>query len=436
MSLSANDTRVGWVSQPDGRGTFDILWNCLFTSFLCTWVSLHLNVPAQKDSEPSILIRKFRWMFQAILGPEFVLAFATGQRAEAKRSVTAFRAAGHEKWTMRHGFYANMGGFMLHARDSTPFPINAKQVLWLVKHEHLTFPTLSERDIEDKSKADGFAKFATCVQTTWLVVHCICRAVQHLPVTTLELTTVSFVICNLATYFEWSQKPLDVYTPTILTTAASINEILIAAGDAASKPHRQTPLDFIDDQSPSWLLDVQPYFGFRTWARERPLTRFTNDRFPTIGAEPHSIALFFINMAYSAIHALGWNFDFPSDIERLLWRVSSIAIIVTTFIFWMCETYQDGVRLGRWKRWWSHVLKRRGTNKSDSELGGNGSSDEEGPTKAGFIPRWEMAIFIPISVVYTLARMYVVIECFFALRSLPVAAYQDVDWIQFVPHFA
>ncbi|KAK0724117.1 hypothetical protein B0H67DRAFT_529701 [Lasiosphaeris hirsuta] len=401
MSSPANDTRVGWVSQPDGRGTFDILWNCLFTSFLCTWVSLHLNVPAEKDSEPSILFRKLRWMFQAILGPEFVLAFATGQRAEAKRSVAAFRAAGHEKWTMRHGFYANMGGFMLYARDGIPFPVNSKQILWLVKHEYLSFPALSERDIEDKSKADGFAKFATCVQTTWLVVHCICRAVQHLPVTTLELTT-----------------------------------ILIGAGDAASKPYRQTPLDFIDDQSPSWLLDVQPYFGFRTWARERPLTRFTNDRFPIIGAEPHSIALFFINMAYSAIHALGWNFDFPSDIERMLWRVSSISIIVTTFIFWMCETYQDGVRLGRWKRWWSHVLEGRETDKQDSELGVGSNGDDAGQTKKGFIPWWEMAIFVPISVVYTLARTYVVVECFFALRSLPVAAYQDVDWIQFVPHFA
>jgi len=188
--------RHGWVSSPDGRGTFDILWNCLFTSFLCTWVSLHLNVPAPEDGETSILVRKLRWMLQAILGPEFVLAFATGQRAEAKRCLEAFRSTGHEKWTLRHAFYANMGGFTLQSPDHVPFPINGKQILWLVDHGFLRFPEIDERSIWDKSKADTFAKCITCVQTVWLVVHCVFRAVQQLPVTTLELTTVSFVICK------------------------------------------------------------------------------------------------------------------------------------------------------------------------------------------------------------------------------------------------
>jgi len=242
-----------------------------------------------------------------------------------------------------------------------------------------------------------------------------------------------------------------------------MSDILMAGGEAASsKPYRQTPLDFIDDQSPSWLINVQPHFRFppicqgRRRHRRRPLTRFTNDRFPVVGAEPNSFALFFINMAYSAIHVIGWNFDFPTEWEKRLWRASSLAIIVTTFIFWMCEAYQDGVRLGRWRRWWKDFLllvarlktrtksKVRGKEKrkGNGNLHADADADVEGESigPAGgeipFIPTWEVIIMTPVGAVYTLARTYIVVECFFGLRSLPAAAYQDVEWLKLIPHFA
>jgi hypothetical protein len=152
-------------------------------------------VPAQHEQYWDTVFRKIRWMFQTVLGPEFVLAFATGQRAEAQRSIARFRADGYRQWTLKHGFYANMGGFVLQARNSLAFPINGKQLHWLVMHGYIEFPTINEREIWDKSKAAGFAKLVICLQTGWLAIQCICRAIQHLPITTLELTTLSFVIC-------------------------------------------------------------------------------------------------------------------------------------------------------------------------------------------------------------------------------------------------
>ncbi len=187
--------RRGWVEKPDRRGTFDILWNCLFTIFICTWTALHVNVPAQGDGYWVIFRRKVRWMFQGILGPELVLAFATGQRAEAQRCVAAFHADNYKQWTLRHAFYANMGGFVLQPRDSVPFPVNGKQLHYLVSKRYMELPALDEKEIWDKSKAAGFAKFVTCLQTGWLALQCICRAIQKMPMTTLELTTMSFVIC-------------------------------------------------------------------------------------------------------------------------------------------------------------------------------------------------------------------------------------------------
>lgn len=366
-------------------------------------------------------------MIQAIMAPEFVLAFATGQKVEARRSVQKFREAGFSKWTHRHGFYANMGGFHLEHPTGPSFPINAKQLLYLIQKEYITYPEVSEKEVWDKSKADGFQKLLTCVQTGWFIIQVVGRAVQHLPVTTLELSTLSFVVCNVAMYIQWANKPLDVESPTIIKIDIGIEKILIEAGDDARKPYRQTPLDFIDDQSPSWLTEVQPYLRFRRGPSERPLPRFTNDRFPVIGAGPDAIILFIVNLIYCAIHFIGWNFSFPSVLEQTLWRASCITITGCALIFWACETYQDGHRLGRWRRWYANLFP-------ESARVATMNSAEKGEREVLFIPLWEVILMTPISVIYTVGRVYIVIEIFLSQRSLPNRAFDTVQWTNFIPH--
>ncbi|KAL8867670.1 MAG: hypothetical protein Q9174_005510 [Haloplaca sp. 1 TL-2023] len=432
---SRNDTsqtrRDGWVSAPDGRGTFDILWSCLFTIFLCTWVSLHLNVPAAHEKYRHQFARKMRWMLQAIMAPEFVLAFATGQKVEAKRSVELFKdlvlPSGRPKWTLRHGFYANMGGFVLHPRESTPFPVNSKQLHWLIQRGYVDYPTMTAKEVWDKSKADGFQKSLTCLQTGWFIIQIIGRAIQQLPITTLEITTLSFVLCTLVMFTQWANKPLDVESPTVLTSTKSTAEILIAAGPSAGQPYQQTPLDFIDNQSPSWLTEVQPHLRFRTGPQMRPLPRFTNDRFPVIGAGPDAVFLFLFTMAYCGLHFVAWDFSFPTNVERSLWRAASIAIAACAFIFWVCETYQDGHRLGRWERWYANWFK--------GGRDGRINTMEKVRRNRRFIPVWEVFVMTPVTLVYTIARTYIVIEVFLCQRSLAIGCFDTVEWSEFVPHF-
>lgn len=429
-ATGSHELRKGWVSQPDGRGTFDILFSCLFTVFLCTWVSLHLNVPAVHETYWQQFRRKCRWAIQAIMAPEFVLGFATGQKVEAKRSVVSFHEKGYKKWTLRHGFYANMGGFHLKTRESTrTFPINAKQLLWLVKEGHVDYPNFSAKEVWDKSKADGFQKLFTCVQTGWFIVQCLGRAIQRLPITTMELTTLCFVFCTLVMYYQWANKPLDVESPTIIESTESIDQILVQAGDIAKHPYRQTPLDFIDDQSPSWLTEVQPHLRFRRGPPERPLPRLTNDRFPVIGASVDAILFFFFSMTYCSLHFIGWNFDFPSQTELVLWRASSIIIVSSAMILWLCEIYQDGVRLGRWDRW------RRRIFPTEAEIGNRRQSTTQDREKVMFIPCWEVIVMLPVTIMYSLARSYIVVEIFVSQRSLPARAFDTVDWSRYFPHF-
>ncbi len=428
--------RDGWVSQPDGRGTFDILWSCLFTIFLCTWVSLHLNVPAMHETYRHQFSRKSRWMLQAIMAPEFVLAFATGQKVEANKSVEDFKnlvlpGQEHPKWTLRHGFYANMGGFVLQPPDWAAFPVNSKQLLWLVERGYVDYPKMTAKEVWDKSKADGFQKSLTCLQTGWFIIQIIGRAIQRLPITTLEITTLSFVLCALVMFSQWAHKPLDVESATILTPNKSIAQILLEAGSAAREPYQHTPLDFVEKPlPPSWLTEVQPHLRFRTGPKMRPLPRLTNDRFPVIGAGPDAVFLFLFTMGYCGLHFVAWDFSFPTRLERDLWRSASVAIAACAFIFWLCETYQDGHRLGRWERWGAKLANK--FSKSDKD--GRINTMEKARRNRRFIPVWEVVIMTPVTVVYTVARTYIVIEVFLSQRSLPVGAFDTVEWSQFIPH--
>lgn len=107
---------VGWVSQPDTRGTTDVLWAYSSTIFICVWVMLHLNVPSEKDSELTIFIRKLKWFVLAMLAPELLMLFAGGQWASAKRSFSEMHTLGAESWSMVHASYADSGGLVLEAR--------------------------------------------------------------------------------------------------------------------------------------------------------------------------------------------------------------------------------------------------------------------------------------------------------------------------------
>ena len=69
----------GWIHQPNGRGTFDIIESCLLTIFLCSWSVLCLNLPGCKKSRWSFLRIKIKWMIFTIFFREVVVAFTAEQ---------------------------------------------------------------------------------------------------------------------------------------------------------------------------------------------------------------------------------------------------------------------------------------------------------------------------------------------------------------------
>jgi len=209
--IATNSTTIpivyGWTPSPDGRGTWDILLGCLVTIFLCSWSVLFLNIPPSETGHIEFAFNKVRWMAFTIFFPEMITGIAAEQWRSALQSVDAFSELKEEwesvprgekapdkwalqqenlaqltntPWTIRHSFFADMGGFLLKCPDFPAFPIDGFQLAWLMKHDYLEYPNISKDEIWDKNKADGFARTLTIAQIAVsthnrLCIPCRCR---------------------------------------------------------------------------------------------------------------------------------------------------------------------------------------------------------------------------------------------------------------------
>ncbi|KAF2251459.1 hypothetical protein BU26DRAFT_530281 [Trematosphaeria pertusa] len=404
----------GWAGQPNFRGTFDILWTSLVTIGISTYSMLCLNVPSPKDTHPTLIWRRLLWMCLGIVGPEFPLTYAAGQWSRAKHSVQAFRDAGYEDWHMRQAFFADMGGFVFHARDGDPFPLNATQLLWLVRHGHVEYPNITRKEVWDRSKQDTFTKIITAFQVGYLILQCTARAIQNLAITTLELNAVAIVPADV-------QTPIHIYSPRTLVEITD------------NIPWSLTPLDFVDENGPGYSVNVQPFMKMPVIPPERPIQRIPNDRFPMNPYGPQEYLLCFATLVFTAIHVAGWNFDFPTYTERLLWRISSLLLFGITVAFWFFETIASWTRLGRWKTIYLYLFNKQGLERHRRQMQHRQMTMIKRQLSELPLP-WEFATITPLAIVYGIARLYLIIEAFLELRNINGSAYVNVEWTDFIPH--
>ncbi|MCJ1276279.1 hypothetical protein MMC21_004084 [Puttea exsequens] len=266
-------------------------------------------------------------------------------------------------------------------------------------------PKIAKDEIWDKSKADMFAKVVATFQAIWLATQVIARAIQHLAVTLLELSTVALMTCAGAALFFWFWKPLNVDTPTTLRIEISVAEIIVRAGAKASTPFHDTPLDFVEpDGYTSSQFPLRNHWG----CQDRPLPRFPNDRDTRLHNLPTVLSLTVPTAAFSLLHLIAWNFDFPTREEQLLWR-------------WTCISM--GVILGT------------GCLAEATSIVVDGHSTTGLTTFNGYKLRWptNLLFFVP-GFLYMFSRMIVIVEIVISLRLLPAGCFEVVQWSQLLPH--
>lgn len=470
---------LGWVSSPDGRGTIDIIWSCLVTITLCCWSSLCVNAPARGEGQIWQFWDKVNLACIGLLGPEFLFALASGQYMSARHSVEEFHSAGYPSWTMRHAFFADMGGFALKIPVEEPcpnlppalrprpmtFPLDARQLFYLVNKKYIEAPLIEEEDV---AESDRLARFITIFQVVWFTINSIGRAVQHLQITTFELTTLAFIPCMIATSFCWYHKPSSIGPATVINCKTPLAEILRAAGDEASEPYRKTPLDFVSREewtvSLLWAhdLNILRKLHFRIFARPmkiRPLNRIPNDNWPKPDLKLEAV-MGVVALIYGAIFVAGWNCSFPTNVERRIWQASSIGTLVISIWAAVMEVFGFRICL-------PYIQNRKKVQASrqsavENNLESSSASPKPRPHESWYgspaiarkvrktAARWRnnspdrdpaleipLRLLIPMTVLcatYSVFRLYFLLEDILGLRALPPSAFQTVAWPNWLPH--
>lgn len=191
--------------------------------------------------------------------------------------------------------------------------------------------------------------------------------------------------------------------------------------------------------------------------------------------------LWLLGSFYGGVHLSLWTYNFPSRTECLLWRLSAVALgalpalvtLIGSFVYCV-NILNDYVRNQSCRRslgcpsFVSHVTNwLRGTldnvlhgaaNKERFSSDRTDLIDVKTPSGLSRAIAWlqdiwirflgsvlytcvKASLFIIVCVVaaaaallYTLARVFIVVESFISLRHVPTGVYSGVTWAQYIPH--
>jgi hypothetical protein len=96
---------------------------------------------------------------------------------------------------------------------------------------------------------------------------------------------------------------------------------------------------------------------------------------------------------FGAIHCIAWHFTFPSNTERYIWRIASVAITSLPFSFlFLCIIHVQ---------WPTNIFPR---------------------------------FLVSLLYVYAICRISLLILPFLSLRALRPGVYRTLEWVTLIPH--
>ena len=383
-------------------------------------MAVHPNVPCPKKRNPLLSFAEHRLplFVCALLVPEYVLAWSIRQFFRAREIAKENKGGGlnfiisnllsnlslERQWSVIHGFFMIMGGFHLfeHRSEETSnddrsmsreddkplYPLQASDLVRCDGYESFIMPTTAE--IEDKGKSDWLAKSLVLLQTSWFVMQCIARAIEHLPITHLEIVTLAYAAMNFVIYIFWWNKPLNVNRPVRVFRKSDVEEPISGTQRLASEAN---------------LSSLQTILYFIIGDQDNDVDLRRKDRVPRFWANSSSddagradVIMLGVGVCFGAIHCISWGFSFPIHTELLMWRASCVAITAIPIYITL------GIFLGIWL--------------PDRNFG------------------ITVIYFIPLSggILYILARAVTLVLAFTSLMDLPPGAYETVHWTTFIPH--
>ena len=263
-----------------------------------------------------------------------------------------------------------MGGFAFYGScsddtptvEESPFEVAAnpcgaievprfETLVYIMEHFPHIITNIPEETILDRAESSSLSKAVLIVQVGWFCTNCASRLFQRLPLSLLEVSTAAHAFCTLLTYIVWWQKPLNIATPTLLREkdaqevyamlkcsreeydeALEVAKKKKAEGDS-SAPTRPSRIALAANA----LQHLLPTPERPT--PERPTLPSSFKKVPDNMLLPGRITHHSLNknvfasaaivippILYGLIHFGAWNDNFPTPLERLLWRASSFVV--------------------------------------------------------------------------------------------------------------
>ncbi|KAI3595862.1 hypothetical protein WG66_008860, partial [Moniliophthora roreri] len=91
-----------------------IIWSCLSVILVCTWVTIHPDVPREGTGSSGMLFTRLNNMVVALIAPDLIILQAMQQWSSAQELARKYEKYG---WGMPHAFLVLMGGFTLYDGD-------------------------------------------------------------------------------------------------------------------------------------------------------------------------------------------------------------------------------------------------------------------------------------------------------------------------------
>ncbi|KAG2033101.1 hypothetical protein BDR03DRAFT_872734 [Suillus americanus] len=391
-SPSSNNTRSLW----------DIIWSCAATLFACTWTAIHPNIPGMDEGNFAVFSRRLGIMTMALIAPELMITWATVQFLSAQ-------------WTVTHGFFAWMGGYMLYVNDVPRATLRPNELERFVREGSVEMPVIMKADIEDRSKGDALSKGVAIIQLGWFVLQLVVRYVQNLPMTLLELETLAVAALTCIAYGFWWKKPKDVGRPYVVYWKAT------------TSPPSELAYEYVvnilaRNRSNSYVYSLPGLMGVGIFNSPHAVH---SRRVPSIGgydvdsAHRHRIVVLFIGCfsgaVFGGIHCLGWNIFFQGHTEQILWRAASLAIVFAPLAIFLLNGY--AIWLGHF--WLDHFRMNRSWRDHWNNLGED----------IAFL-----AVLISL-LMYIVGRFTLLVLILMSFQSLgDPGIYDTVAWTDFIPH--
>jgi hypothetical protein len=415
-------------------------------------------------------LRTTKWMLVTVIAPEICLGKYWADVDDAKTDLKMLEELAAEDevpWTMSHSLFANMGGFVLRrhvpervgrvkdavcqtlpdiqeggaqaaqhspetehwgniapesngskpisitdekatdpnadastqrSKWANPYHLNARDIVTLRTSGVLSrLPYLTSDELQDRSKSDSLVRLIAIGQILWIIIQILVRAARHLAISQLEIAVVAFACCAVAMYgLNWN-KPKGVQVPiTILQYSGEAPKVV----DVLCSVEKTAGAIFT-----SWMNVLRKLFRVSPKKKGSPISNDFNYGGESWGS---LMGMTLGSLAFGGIHLAAWNFEFPTKIEQILWRIAALWCTCIGLIMILCI--------------WMLIMVLLGL-----ECG----EEIEGI----WLRRMLDAGLVVLGSLYVAARLYLVVEMFRTLCFLPPDAYV-ATWAVNVPHVA